>query len=370
MKIKEYISSKKAKKIRRKLLIFVDQEMKKKKKDKHYILINSKNPLQLENYFLLNQGPINTPTTYFINIAEKHLVERVYDKNKKINYFYSDNLGHNYGMLTLKKRPNNFLIKYSSIDLKMDIGMLLNNEESNKDTYNNYVYLYSLLLTKKNIFEYKMINNKPIIRSENNISFEKKEFIKIKNQEKNIKSTYSNYLINFCYTKLKKRLLKRGSEKANNIRLIKEKYNKEKIFNDNRYTKKIKKSLNSKPKKIIKEIRDDDNIKLIKYESPKNSHLINKLKHMLDKNKLKLTTKRLESGIKINHKYNKFKTNYYQAKENEFLRIPIKKEKKKYNTIKKCNTRKSITNFKSINDFSSPEKMNKMKIISKNQKKL
>ena len=91
---------------------------------------------------------------------------------------------------------------------------------------------------------------------------------------------------------------------------------------------------------------------------------------MLDKNKLKLTTKRLESGIKINHKYNKFKTNYYQAKENEFLRIPIKKEKKKYNTIKKCNTRKSITNFKSINDFSSPEKMNKMKIISKNQKKL
>ena len=129
MKSKEFLQNKKAIKIRKILLTFVDIELKKKKKSNHFILINSMYPNELDNIVHINQDPINIPTINFTNIAEKHLVKRIVDTKNDINYFYFDNLGTKNGMLLLKKNPYNFLIKYYSKRLRMDIGMINENEE-------------------------------------------------------------------------------------------------------------------------------------------------------------------------------------------------------------------------------------------------
>ena len=122
MKSMECINDKLAKKIRRILLINVDNEIRKKKRSQNIILINSMTPLQLENKFLqLKEEPMNTPTSYFTNLSEKFLVERVVDNKRKINYFYSDGLGKQ-GMLFLNKNPKNFFAKYSAENLKMNLG--------------------------------------------------------------------------------------------------------------------------------------------------------------------------------------------------------------------------------------------------------
>ena len=350
MKIKECIRNKIAKKIRRILLISVDNEMKKKTKDKHYILINSKNPidLELENNFLLKQGPIYTPTLYFTNIAEKYLVERVFDKNKKINYFYSDNLGKNNGMLILKQHQRNFLTKYSSIDLKMDIGILLNNENSIKDSYNTYLPLYSFPLIKKNIGEMKIINSKSITKySDNHISIEQKDFKNLNNKEKNTNLKFRNYLMNLCYIKLKKRILKRGSDKGNN-RLKKGKYITHNNIIENLSKKKGKKTTNSILKNNIKEIKADGNSKLFKCVTKENHDLIN--------NKFK-KCKRVLSGKISKLRFSKQKTNYDINKENELLRIPMIKEKRKNHIFQKRNTRKINGDMISTVHVSSPEKI-------------
>ena len=161
MKTKELIQNKNAKKIRKILLLFVDTEIKKKKKSNNYILINSMNPNELEKNFQINQEPINISTLHFTNIAENHLVKRIFDRKHNINYFYSDNLGKNNGMLILKEKQQNFIIKYSYDKIKMDIGMFLNNKEENKEKEENptdFIHLYSFNLMKKNIGEKK--NNK------------------------------------------------------------------------------------------------------------------------------------------------------------------------------------------------------------------
>ena len=121
-----------AKNIRKFLLITVDKEMKNKKKKKHLVLINSKNPTELENLFQINQETINTSITTFTNISENRLFERVLDNKNNINYVYSDNLGLEKGMFVLKKNPNNFLIKFSKKRSTIDIGILLNKEEKKK----------------------------------------------------------------------------------------------------------------------------------------------------------------------------------------------------------------------------------------------
>ena len=84
MKSKECADNKLAKKIRKILLLNTDNEMKRRKKNNHFILINSMNPIQLENKFLqIKEEPTYTPTTDFTYICENHLVERVVDTKKK-----------------------------------------------------------------------------------------------------------------------------------------------------------------------------------------------------------------------------------------------------------------------------------------------
>ena len=241
----ERIKNRLAKKIRKILLITVDNEIKKKKTKKNYILINSMTPVQLENKFLqIKEEPINTPTSYFTNLSEKFLVERVVDNNRKINYFYSDELGKNKGMLILNKNPKNFFIKYSTRNLKMNLGMLINEEEvdkihtqSTKDSNNDFIPLYSLNLHKKNIGENKSSKylNKgsegiDYIDDNNNDQVIQKKEIELSEEKiyKNKKRNCKFQLINFC-TKLKKKLSKKNiSLEPNNKKpTMKEEYNQE-----------------------------------------------------------------------------------------------------------------------------------------------
>ena len=163
----DFIQNKKAKKIRKILLTFVDIEIRNKKKNNNYILINSMNPFELDNIRQINQEAINISTIHYINLVEKHLVKRIVDINNNTNYFYSDNLGKKNGMLILNKKPDNFLIKFNIKKQKMDIGMVSNNtkednnkKENQKNNQKDYILLYSFNLIKKDIGEIKMMNNK------------------------------------------------------------------------------------------------------------------------------------------------------------------------------------------------------------------
>lgn len=281
MESKECVDNKLAKKIRKIFLLNTDSEMKRIKKNNHFILINSMNPIQLEKKFLqIKEGPTHTPTTDFTYICENHLVERVVDTKRKINYYYSDNLGLKQGMLKLHKKPKNFFTRFSSQTLKMDIIMLLDDEEQNTQlrspstagSYNDYVPLYSLRLIKKNIFEMKKRNytsttnlnnknfcsNKDIHKNQNN----NKNYKNTHNKEKNKKIKANIYLRNFCYTKLKKNLnrnfLNKNRNTCTNIKFVeriqKEK-NKKEILNDKIEIKKRKKTLQKlKAKKLLKKV--------------------------------------------------------------------------------------------------------------------
>ena len=381
-----------AKKIRKILLIKVDNEIKKKKRNKNIVLINSMTPIQLENKFLqLREEPINTPTSYFTNLSNNYLVERVVDKNRKINYFYSDDLGIKQGMLILNKNPKNFLIKYSVANLKMNLGMLLNGGEINniqtqstKDSNNDYHPLYTLNLSKKNIGEMKSnkyLNNfqetnkdSEEIDDENAQANNKIEFLGEKT-EKTKKSNYKFILINFCYTQLKKKLSKNDSLEPNSKRpsennrekivIDKKEHIKEEIPTVKTEKKNIKKKKNllslfhkdkdtkeAKEIKGTKEKKNSENIyNLMKYKSTKNNIFINKLKDLYDnsninnnknsnknnnKNKninndnfIFKKTKRAESQIKLNKKFLKLNIENGIDEGNENLKISNKPNKNK-----------------------------------------
>ena len=440
MKSTECINNRLAKKIRKILLINVDSEIRKKKRNKNLVLINSMTPAQLENKFLqIKEEPINTPTSYFTNLSEKFLIERVVDNKRKINYFYSDNLGKNLGMLILNRNPKNFCAKFSAENLKMNLGMFFHGEEvdktqtqSTKDSNNDYVPLYSLNLHKKNICEYKSskyLNNfQDIYKDHEEIDFEnasanqKIEFFGEKT-EKNRKSNYKFLLINFCYTRLKKKLSKNVSLDPNSKRptmkeekqekiTIGEKENiKEEIATDKIEKKKIKKKKNlfslfhkfpsdkdtkntkdikekkeTKESKETKETKESEDINiLMKYKSNKNNAFVNKLKDLYDnnninnknhnKNKNKNTcndnnifrkSKRTESQIKVNKNFLKLNTENDFGRVKEGLRISNKKDKLfRTKTNKKIITRKSTSDVKSNYKFFSPDKFNKFKLSNK-----
>ena len=396
-----------AKKIRKILLINVDNEIKKKKRNKNFILINSMTPIQLETKFLqIKEEPINTPTSYFTNLSTKFLVERVVDKNRKINYFYTDNLGKKEGMLILNKNPKNFFIKYSASNLKMNLGMLLNEEEkidkiqtqSTKDSINDYVQFYTLNLNKKNIGEIKSsayLNNIQDIKKDseeidyqNSSSNQKKEYF----WEKNKKANYKFLLINFCYTRLKKKLSKKvSSVPISKMPTIKEENNQEKITigiketnkeeigNDKIEKKKLKKKKNlfslfskiqndkdGKDSKITKEPKENEDINnLMKYKSSENNGFVKKLKELYGKNNknnndnnIYRKSKRTESQVKLNNKLFKLNTENNIGGANEGLRISIKSNKKQ-------KTLRTKTSKKIMCKFFSPEKLAKLRVSNK-----
>ena len=439
----EGINDKLAKKIRRILLINVDNEIRKKKRSQNIILINSMTPLQLENKFLqLKEEPMNTPTSYFTNLSEKFLVERVVDNKRKINYFYSDGLGKQ-GMLLLNKNPKNFFAKYSAENLKMNLGMFLHEEEektqtqSTKDSNKDYVPLYSLDLHKKNIVEYK--STKYLMKFQD-IEEEPEQF-DVENEQSNQqlgllgekagkfkKSNYKFQLINFCFTRLKKKISKTVSldpnskrptmkeeNKQEKITIGQKEMNQEEIATDKIEKKKIKKKKNlfslfhkiqnekeskekeskerlskeklSKESNETKETKDNEDINnLIKYKSTKTNGLINKLKDIYENNNknhnnrnkdkdkdpsndniLFRKTKRTVSQIKVNKKFLKLNTENDLGKGNEGLKVSNKKEKTcRTKTNKKIFIIKSTTDVKSNFKFLSPDKkVNKYRVSNK-----
>ena len=282
MKSKELIQNKNAKKIRKVLLIFVDNEIKKKKKINNYILINSMNPIELENNVQINQEPITISTHHFTNVAENHLIKRIFDPKHNINYIYSDNLGKKKGMLILKEKQENFVIKYSLYNIRMDIGMLLiNKEENNKNEENpkDFIQLYSFNLMKKDIGENKIINNNNfLIKSNENNKEDKnklymleKELLEVKKQLKIVSLKFLiKYCCNFINKKMPKRLPCRSVEK----------YNKKFNINHENYDDKNNintsainniKYMKSKDKILKIKNKEKQNIDIIQYKSSKNN---------------------------------------------------------------------------------------------------
>ena len=396
MKSKEYLDDKLAKKIRKILLLNADKEMKKIKKNNHFILINSMNPTQLENKFLqLKEGPTHTPTSHFTYICQNHLVKRVVDNNRKINYFYSDNLGLKQGFFNLNKNPKKFFTRFSAQTLRMDIIMLLHGEEqknqlNNPEAYDDYIPLYSCRLHKINIFEEKKVNgtstnNKKTKNICSNEDIHNKQTINKYSQgkEKYEKIKANIYLRNFCFTMLKKNMtrnfLNENQETCTNIEIVdiieKEK-NKEEFLSEKIEKKKRKKIVSSKmrTKKIIKESKEPkvyEPKKFSKHKSTKNNvfRFSNKLKINNDNSSKLVKFSKGDSNSKSNRKIIKLNTEVDIEKKNEDINFFNKKKKSsKFKDVRKMSSRKSIEKLNSNYLFISSDRSNKYRNENKFQK--
>ena len=363
-----------AKNIRKFLLITVDKEMKNKKKKKHLVLINSKNPTELENLFQINQETINTSITTFTNISENRLFERVLDNKNNINYVYSDNLGLEKGMFVLKKNPNNFLIKFSKKRSTIDIGILLNKEEEEKneeEDNNYYVHLYSIILVKENIGEKKFLSNKALIDSNlgeetqgtkltkdlihhyyqndfntNLIEYKGKKILKNK-----------NILIDYCYKNLKKKLPNKYAKKGSVPSIFSGKFRKEEVnnkINRRKTYSTLKKRKSKKKEEIIsnnKIINQNNNV--IRYKSIKINRNFKGMSLFLDKSK-KINIEKVDSINKMNSKLFKIKS------ENDIMQM--NKGEKSNNKKQKMKSGDKLKSKKSMGDgvstiFSSKENL-------------
>ena len=396
MKSKEYLNDKLAKKIRKILLLNADGEMKKIKKNNHFILINSMNPTQLENKFLqLKEGPTHTPTSHFTYICQNHLVKRVVDTNRKINYFYSDNLGMNKGFFNLNKNPKKFFTRFSAQTLRMDIIMLLHGEEqknqlNNPEAYDDYVPLYSCRLHKINIFEEKKVNdtstnNKKNKNISSNEDINNKQITNKYSQDKEkYEKTKANiYLRNFCFTMLKKNLtrnfLNENQDTCANIEIVdiieKEK-KKEEFLSEKIEKKKRKKIVSSKmrTKKIIKESKETkayEPKKFSKHKSTKNNvfRFSNKLKINNDNSSKLVKISERDSNSKSKRNIIKLNTEVDIEKKNEDINFFNKKKKSsKFKEAREMSSRKSIEKLNSNYLFISTDRSSKFRNENKFQK--
>ena len=122
------------KKIRKLLLISSDIEMQKKIKSKKFILINSMNPIELENLFQLYKGPINTSISTYTNILEKHIVKKIVDIHKNIYYYYSDERNDNKNAEF--RRRNKYQRLYSARNFIVNYDNLIDEEKNEKEKEN------------------------------------------------------------------------------------------------------------------------------------------------------------------------------------------------------------------------------------------
>ena len=371
MNSKKFNENTKALKIRKILLTFVDIEIKKKKKNSNFIIINSMNPneLEIKNIVQINQGPINILSLHFTNITEKYLIKRVVDKKNNINYFYSDHLGRKNGMLILTERQKNFVVKFSPKILKMDIGMTLHNNDEYKNKKESpknpkdYFQLYTFNLIKKEIGDNKIKNklqskenNKE--EEENNPNKQERHF----KEKMNIKIRSIKYLINYCYSHInkKKQLANKSVEKYNNIHLI-EKYEAKNIINSMTKRNKYGKSKDKiyKTKNGIISVGNKEQKKINTHISSKNNCFVNKFKKYLENNKMKLPLKgESVKKIKRNIPNSNQNNNFYEIITEDMKDSKVKKrEKSKIKSLfKKKAHRYSISTF----DYSSPEYTNKL----------
>ena len=384
MKLKPTNNIKIAKNIRKILLIHVDKEMKNKVRSNHIVLINSMNPKELESQFLIKYDPIKTSITTFTNIGIKYIMERVVDRQKNINYYYSNDFGLEKGLIILKKNPRNFLTKYSKNNLRMNVSILLNEEEKNNgENNNNYVHLCSLFIFKKDISENKISNFETIkedekVKEENNLK-QGNSFIQIthnkNNGNKKLKILDVNKtLINYCYSQLKKKLPAKTKKKQSNISLNNEKYREKEIedklgrrktYLKNNKKNKIKREINEYKKEKEK---DKEKRKISRYKSTTRiNNLLKKLNNFLENNKI-MNIHKVESMKKDKRKSNNYNINNMDLSSRDKNNLNKKYEKNpKSKSIVKINN-KNIADYASTVDGSSQEN-NNLKIIKKMKSK-
>ena len=162
------------KKIRKLLLISSDIEMQKKIKSKKYVLINSMNPIELENLFQLYKGPINTSISTYTNILEKHIVKKIVDIHNNIYYYYSDEINDNKN--DEFRRRNKYQRLYSAQNFIVNYDNLIDDEKIEKEKENKEEIVEKKLIPfvskKKSVGEEKIrgYNSNPLTQiGQNNI---------------------------------------------------------------------------------------------------------------------------------------------------------------------------------------------------------
>lgn len=190
----------KERKIRKILLINSDIEMRKKIRAKKYVLINSMTPIQLESLFQVNNQPINILISTYTNVIEKHIVEKIVDIPKNINYFYSDMKDNT------KEKKENKLKKYkhlySAKNFYVNYENLINEEEKEKlrEKENEEViieHIIPFISKKKSVGEEKIKGSKSITM----LNIGQKHLFEIikKNSKIKIKSNINNNKININF---------------------------------------------------------------------------------------------------------------------------------------------------------------------------
>ena len=179
----------KEKKIRKILLISSDIEMQKKLKSKKYTLINSMTPKELENYFQLCKGPINTSISTYTNVLEKHIVKQIVDIPKNINYFYSDLVDNNKN--DIKRRIFKYQTLYSAKDFIVNYDNLIDETKREEEKVNKEELLENLIpfaSKKKSVGQEKISGSKsyPLL------DIGQKKLFQIINEVKDIKKIYNN----------------------------------------------------------------------------------------------------------------------------------------------------------------------------------
>ena len=315
----------KGKKIRKILLINSDNEMQKKIKSKKYILINSKTPKELERLYCLDEEPINTSISTYTNILEKHIVGKIVDIPKKINYFYSDMLDDN--KEGLKKRIIKYQgLLYSAKNFIVNYDHLIDHDknEKNKEKDNKEHIMENIIpfVTKKRsvgaekikgcklepldeIDQKNILNNNKIepnkiiiknneeinsnISSDFNHNYQNNYAKNDKNQNSKKGMDINSKLIYYCYTYLKRKRpivsktnntsiygLQTEEEVYKRYKTIKEEKLpnnviplKIKVSKSNKVIKRTTKHLNSKKKNKKEDIKT-------KNKKSRNKHITNK----------------------------------------------------------------------------------------------
>ena len=151
----------KRKQIRKLLLINSDIEMQKKIKAKHYVLINSMTPVELENLYQLYKSPVNISIPTYTNILETHMIEKIVDIPNNIEYYCSDLIDNK-----KEKMKKRFLYQnlYSTKNFIVNYEHLLNDNQEDEEKEEHYHELGENIIPfaskKKSVGEKKIINNK------------------------------------------------------------------------------------------------------------------------------------------------------------------------------------------------------------------
>ena len=371
----------KEKKIRRLLLLNSDKEMQIKIKKNNPVLINSMTPLELENSFQLYKDIINISESTYTNILEKHIVERVVDINKNINYFYSESIENKKRKKTNKKY-NKYKGVYSAKIFGSNFEDFIDDEEEREEKEEDekeeiIKSIIPFINKKKSVGDGKIIKDKSYSKLSPKINYNNKEDIdnniclgtcdlnSNNNQQyekqKKQKMLDINYkLIYYCYTYLKRKRplivqnndnnisiygLEIEEENFNQVKLrastVKKNKEKDKLqINDlNKIRSKSTKNINRKKAKKNKYLKD---LKDIKDINKKNRRCVtNRYNNNNCSNNLDNELSNLKSKIK---KYISIRSEKkYKIKMNKLLQDK---------NIEKCRTNSM---FKKHNKFHSNE---------------